>query len=153
MMKKEQNPETQSKIAELILRDLPDWFGIEESTQSYIKGVKNTLFFTYYKGERPAGFVSFIEHYPGSFEVYVMGVLQKFHGKGVGTELMRTGELELKAQGAKFLQVKTVSENRACPFYSKTRKFYLKSGFTPLEEFKTLWGEANPCLLLVKSIL
>jgi GNAT superfamily N-acetyltransferase len=25
-------------------------------------------------------------------------------------------------------------------------------GFRPLEEFKTLWGEANPCLFLVKSL-
>ena len=27
----------------------------------------------------------------------------------------------------------------------------LKSGFTPLEEFKTLWDEFNPCLFLVKA--
>lgn len=25
-------------------------------------------------------------------------------------------------------------------------------GFVPVEEFKTLWGEHNPCLLLIKSL-
>ena len=36
--------------------------------------------------------------------------------------------------------------------YDKTRKFYLKYGFTPVEEFKSLWGEHNPCLMMVKIL-
>ncbi|MBC7456865.1 MAG: hypothetical protein H7235_01205, partial [Bdellovibrionaceae bacterium] len=48
--------------------------------------------------------------------------------------------------------VKTLSEARAHENYEKTRKFYLKSGFVPIEEFKTLWGEHNPCLMLIKDL-
>ena len=36
--------------------------------------------------------------------------------------------------------------------YAKTRKFYLKSGFKPLEVFPLLWDESNPCLFMVKRI-
>jgi len=25
-------------------------------------------------------------------------------------------------------------------------------GFRPVEEFKTLWGEAHPCLLMIKAL-
>ena len=61
-------------------------------------------------------------------------------------------EIHLKNEGVKFLQVKTVSSDRDCKAYAKTREFYLGVGFTPLEVFPTLWDKANPCLLLVKSL-
>ena len=53
---------------------------------------------------------------------------------------------------AAVLQVKTLSESHPDAGYAKTRAFYRAMGFHPLEEFKTLWGEANPCLLMVKKL-
>lgn len=50
------------------------------------------------------------------------------------------------------LSVKTLSESRPDEEYDRTRQFYLGIGFIPIEEFKTLWGEHNPCLLLIKEI-
>ncbi|MEK6774859.1 MAG: hypothetical protein AABY64_13025 [Bdellovibrionota bacterium] len=61
-------------------------------------------------------------------------------------------ENDLRKEGVKFLTVKTLSESRPNKEYNQTRNFYLKVGFTPLEEFKTLWGDANPCVLLVKNL-
>jgi len=91
-------------------------------------------------------------HFPTSAEIHVMGILEKYHRKGIGHQLVKTVEDELRQQGTHFLTVKTLSESRPNKEYDQTRKFYLKAGFLPLEEFKTLWGEANPCLLLVKAL-
>jgi ribosomal protein S18 acetylase RimI-like enzyme len=33
-----------------------------------------------------------------------------------------------------------------------TRRFYEAIGFEPIEEFPTMWGNDNPCLLLVKPL-
>jgi hypothetical protein len=36
--------------------------------------------------------------------------------------------------------------------YARTRAFYQAMGFRPLEEFKQIWDEANPCGLMVKYL-
>lgn len=102
--------------------------------------------------DRQIGLISIKTHYPKSAEVYVMGVNEDFHNQGIGTKLLHFAENELRKNGVEFLQVKTLSENRPNQYYDRTRKYYLKSGFVPLEEFKTLRGESNPCLVLVKNI-
>lgn len=81
-----------------------------------------------------------------------MGIREEFHRKGHGHRLVEVIEADLRKEGVRFLTVKTLSESRPNIEYDQTRNFYLKVGFTPLEEFKTLWGEDSPCLLLVKSL-
>ena len=61
-------------------------------------------------------------------------------------------EQNLKNEGVKMFQVKTISEESDCKFYAKTRQFYKSVGFIPLEVFPKLWDESNPCLQLVKQI-
>ncbi|MGH4139155.1 hypothetical protein [Clostridium sp.] len=34
----------------------------------------------------------------------------------------------------------------------ETREFYKNVGFCPLEEIKEIWGDKNPCLIMVKTI-
>lgn len=65
---------------------------------------------------------------------------------------MAAAEDHLRAAGVGFLQVKTLSPTHPDPFYARTRQFYQSMGFQPLEEFPTLWGEANPCLLMIKHL-
>lgn len=59
---------------------------------------------------------------------------------------------QLAEQNFKYLTVKTLSDLRADENYEKTKQFYLAMGFSPVEVFKTLWGEHNPCLLMIKSV-
>ncbi len=141
-----------SEICELILRKLPNWFGIEESTLAYIDGVKDTPMLVAKDGERAVGFLSYWEHSPYSVELYVMGVDPEYHRKGLGKELVLKSEDILRKKGIEFYQVKTVDESRECQFYRKTRLFYKSMGFKELEVFPTLWDENNPCLLMVKSL-
>ena len=144
-------PGEKVRICEKILRALPLWFGIESAILDYLKEVQSME--TWVAVETlELGFISLKKHNQQTAEIYVMGVLPEFHGQRVGTELMRAAEESLYKQGFKFLTVKTLSESRADVNYEKTRKFYLRSGFTPLEEFKNLWGIDNPCLLMVKPV-
>ena len=141
-----------SKDVEPILRALPEWFGIEESTLQYIKDANSLTSMLAKDGDAVVGFITIRKHFPETVEMHCLGVLPTYHRTGIGRQLVTALEDHLKKEGVKFLQVKTVSEDRACDAYAKTRKFYLGVGFTPLEVFPTLWDEANPCLLLAKYL-
>ena len=81
-----------------------------------------------------------------------MGILPHYQRKGTGKMLVTAAEKYLKNKGVKFLTVKTLADSHPDEYYKQTRNFYLKCGFEPLETFKTLWDESNPCLLLLKNI-
>ncbi len=50
-----------------------------------------------------------------------------------------------------YLSVKTLGPSRPDAHYAGTRKFYEAMGFLPIEE-TSLWGESNPCLIMVKHL-
>lgn len=135
-----------------ILRGLPEWFGIEESVQNYIREVESQDFFTASIDGRIIGFISLKAHNRWTAEVFVMGVKRDGHRRGIGTRLLETAEEFLRYKGYKYLQVKTLGPSRPNDEYEMTRRFYEKTGFVPVEEFRTLWGEANPCLLMIKNL-
>ena len=141
-----------SNICEEVLRALPDWFGIESSTVSYIKKSPELPMLVAREDDATMGFVQLLKHSAYTSEIYVMGVKKEFHRRGVGSALVQEAENILGKQGFEFLQVKTVSDARDCPFYVETRKFYRAYGFRDVEVFPTLWDSFNPCLLLIKSI-
>lgn len=140
------------KICESILRSLPDWFGIEDAIVDYIKKSKEMPMIVAYDGESPVGFISLKRHSPFSSEIYVMGVSPEYHRKGLGKVLVQESEKYLLESGFEFLQVKTLDSSRECEAYRKTRLFYKSLGFKELEVFSTLWGEENPCLMLIKNL-
>ena len=139
-------------VCENILRSLPDWFGIEESLVQYVKDV-NTMPTMFAKDDDVVvGFLTIKKHFPETAEIHCMGILPQYHRKGIGKLLIKELENYLKDDGLKILQVKTVSADRDCSAYAKTRAFYKAVGFIPLEVFPTFWDKANPCLVLVKQI-
>lgn len=50
------------------------------------------------------------------------------------------------------LTVKTLAPSHPDPHYAATRSFYEAMNFLPIELFPTLWGPANPCLLMARVI-
>ncbi|MBN2004412.1 MAG: GNAT family N-acetyltransferase [Anaerolineae bacterium] len=143
----------QSAVCGPILRALPEWFGIEEATVQYIHDVDELPTFVAWIDGRAVGFMSVKQHFPQSAELYVLGVLPDMHRHGVGRALLDAVEAHLQEQGVEFLQVKTLSPAHPDKGYAQTRAFYEAVGFKPLEEFPTLWGEANPCLLMIKALI
>jgi coenzyme F420-0:L-glutamate ligase / coenzyme F420-1:gamma-L-glutamate ligase len=143
------DPRERSRLAESILRALPEWFGIEEATQSYIREVAELETFAAVDG---SGFLSLKQHTPRAAEIYVMGVLPARHREGVGAALVAAAETWCGANGIDFLQVKTLAATKADENYARTREFYEAVGFVPLEVFPELWDPRNPALLLVKRV-
>ncbi len=72
------------------------------------------------------------------------------HRRGVGSAF-RGLERDLTADGVRLLQVKTLGPSLPDVGYGRTRLFYERAGFAPLEEIVGLWPE-NPCLIMVKVL-
>jgi ribosomal protein S18 acetylase RimI-like enzyme len=141
----------QSAVCAPILRALPGWFGIEAATEKYISDIDGLPTFIAAIGGQVVGFLTLKQHNEFSAEIYVMGVKVEMHHKGIGSALVQAAEATLRQQGTAYLQVKTLSAKHPDVNYARTRAFYFKLGFRPLEELE-IWGSENPCLLMVKAL-
>jgi len=135
---------------ELILRSLPQWFGIESALAQYAKDIETMPTFLAKVQETVVGFLTVKQHNEYAAELYVMGIRPEFHRRGIGRRLIDRAEAYLKQNKVEFLQVKTLGPSRRNEAYERTRAFYAALGFRPLEEFKHLWSLENPCLVMVK---
>lgn len=142
-----------SEISTGILKSLPNWFGIPESTQEYINESSNLPFFAAIDESKPIGFISVKENNKYTAEIYVMGVLSDYHKQGIGRALFNKVLQWAKEKGYEFLQVKTLDESHPDVYYAGTRKFYQSIGFKPLECLPELWGKENPCLIMIQHIV
>ena len=142
-------PAERSRIAEAVLRDLPDWFGIEEATRGYIEDAAALPTFAV---EPDLAFLCLRQHTPWAAEVYVMGVRPDQHRRGLGRALVTAAERWCRAHGIRYLQVKTLGPSRPDPGYDATRAFYEALGFVAIEELHGLWTDDNPTLILIKDV-
>lgn len=136
---------------EKILRSLPDWFGIEEAIVNYVRDLESMETWVADVSGAPVGFATLQQHNPYSAEIHVLAVLPEFHGQGHGRRLVEKAEEILRSRGVEYLEVKTLGPSRPNANYERTRGFYERMGFRPLEE-TDLWGPDNPCLIMVKRL-
>lgn len=141
-------PEKRSAIAREVLLDLPEWFGIPEYTENYIRECANMPLWACTDSGLIAGFLAIKETSPYAVELNVMGVKKAHHRTGIGKALFETMLAFVKAQGYSFLHVKTVDEGHYQE-YDDTRLFYESVGFRKLEVLPELWDPENPCLLMI----
>ena len=152
------------QIAAEILHQLPDWFGLPESTERYIEESKKMPFWAWREeengfddaggagtGNRYSGFLALKETSPYTAEIYVMGVLPKQHRRGIGRKLYHAFENYAKEKKYSYLQVKTVQSGHYAE-YDRTNEFYQAMGFREFECLPSLWDERNPCQVYVKYI-
>lgn len=144
-------PDEKAEIAGTILSQLPDWFGLPESTRRYIEESRALPFFACMQEDKAIGFAVLRETSPYAAEIFVMGVLPEYHRQGVGKRLFDALKAYAVAQGYSFLQVKTVQSGHY-EEYDRTNAFYRRMGFRELEVLPTLWDEWNPCQVYVMSI-
>ncbi len=142
-----------SAIARQILDSLPEWFGLPDSVDDYVRHVERTSAFVAREDAGTAiGFLSLAPQTEATTEILVMGVLKEHHRKGVGVQLLTAAEASERKRGIWYLSVKTLAPTHPDPCYEKTRAFYTANGFAPVEIFPTLWGPENPSLLMIKSL-
>ncbi len=144
--------EDKATIAEKILSELPDWFGLPDSTAAYIEEARELSLFAAFEAGKLLGFITRKDTAKHTSEIHCMGVLPEHHRAGIGGQLMRAFEEDCKKDGIKLIQVKTVDAGHYPDSYDKTIAFYEKMGFIRLEVFPEMWDPWNPCLVLVKAL-
>lgn len=145
------DPEEKERISTLILNRLPEWFGLPDSTQSYIQNSKSMPFWAFVEAGGPQGFIALKETGASTAEIYVMGVLKERHRSGIGTALWHSFLSYAREKGYEYVQVKTVQSGRY-EEYDRTNRFYQRLGFRELEVFPSLWDAWNPCQIYIKYI-
>ena len=144
--------EVKSNICNIILRELPDWFGVEASIVDYVSKVKTMPFYAVFDEQTPVGFAAIKIHNTFTAEVCVMGVINRYQRGGLGTRLISAVEEYCCSNNFEFLTVKTLADTVQYEPYERTRRFYHKMGFVPLEIFPLHWDEENPCLFMAKKL-
>lgn len=111
-----------------------------------------TLIGAYFEN-RMVGFVVFKELNNQAIELAWMAIEPEYQNQGIGTFLLEKG-IKLLSKTYKVCEMKTLSEIDSDPQYSRTRNFYKKLGFIPLETINPYpgWGKNNPCQIFVKIL-
>ena len=145
------DPDEKRKIARTVLEALPEWFEVEESREVYIHDCAGWTFLAAKDDDRVMGFLCLKKTGNATVELAVMGVMKEYHRNGVGRKLVEKAKEAAKAEGYKFMQVKTVRMG-VYEDYDRTNLFYISCGFKELEVFPLLWDQANPCQVYVMSL-
>ena len=151
MIKQIFDGDDKKRITRQVLEALPDWFGIPEAREDYIKNSVEQIFFTATEQEREVGFIYLKETGKETVELYVMGVLKEYHRRGIGRELFKAAKACAADKGYSFMQVKTVQMGKYKE-YDDTNRFYINMGFKEFEVFHALWDEQNPCQVYVMAL-
>lgn len=139
------------KISREILNDLPEWFGMPESTEEYITDSQDKPFIACFMDNEAVGFVVLNATSVDCADIFVMGIKKNYHRMGIGTKLNDAYEELAKKLGYTYSQVKTVQSGHYKE-YDITNNFYKSVGYKELEVFPTLWDEWNPCQVYIKYI-
>ena len=151
MIQRIDSPEERSRIAREILDALPEWFSIPESTAEYVAGCARLPVWADVEDGRCRGFIAMRQTSPVAAEIFVMGVVPGHHREGIGRSLFSALREEARAQGYRYLHVKTVRMGRY-EQYDRTNCFYRSLGFEELECLEELWDPQNPCQIYIMTI-
>ena len=151
VIEEDMNEAQKMAVVAEVLHDLPEWFGIPESTQAYIEGSKDLQVWAAYQEGDLLRFVSLSYSSEDCAEIDCLGVKKAYQGRGIGSQLLAAFESEAR-KNVDYLQVKTVAEG-SNKDYDRTNVFYRSVGFKKLEIFPQLWDPQNPCQILIKKIV
>lgn len=141
----------QTRITREILEALPEWFGIPEAREAYIRESAGTPYVCAVQSNQPVGFLYLKQTGKDTMEIAAMGVRKEAQHTGIGTALLEAAKTMAREQRCSFLQVKTVQMGKY-EVYDRTNRFYQSVGFREFEVFPTLWDEGNPCQIYVMAL-
>lgn len=146
------NADEKTRITLEVMNALPEWFSPPEDIVNKSVIHREYPFIAAYDGNKAIGFAALKVHNPYTVELYNLGIMREYHGRGIGHRLLEACVQYCGERQHKFLTVKTLDESAIYEPYNGTRAFYRKEGFYPLEVFTTFWNEENPCLFMVKAV-
>ncbi len=141
----------EAEECERIMSGLPQWFGIPSAIADYRRALDSLDTYVVLLDGRIAGFMALKPHMDACAEIIVMAVRRECHRRGLGRSLVDKAEEWATRRAMACLSVKTLGPSRPDAHYAMTRRFYEAMGFCPIEE-TDLWGERNPCLIMVKHL-
>jgi len=130
------SPDMAKKLCLEIADDLPDYFGLPEVNEQYAKGMLNRLSFAAKVERQFVGLLTLEFPYTGNANIYWIGIKSAFHGKGIGTALIKEAEAYVLNHKINSLTVETLSPTEADENYLKTFRFYEQCGFQALFNLK-----------------
>ena len=151
MIRQLHQPEEKQAVARAILTALPEWFGMAESREEYIRACGTLPVWADFQDGDCRGFIAMKQTSDCAAEIHVMGVAKPFHRQGVGKALFGALYDAARRQGLLFLHVKTVRMG-VYPEYDCTNRFYRSLGFRELECLPQLWDAWNPCQIYIRTI-
>lgn len=152
IIKMVEQPDEKATITLEIMHSLTAWFSPPEDIEKKAVVHRDYPFFAAYDDTRPIGFAVLKIHNQFTADIYNLGILEQYHRQGIGQCLLKAVEHYCIDNNYMYLTVKTLDASAAYEPYDRTRAFYLKMGFIPLEVFTTFWNEENPCLFMVKRL-
>jgi GNAT superfamily N-acetyltransferase len=135
-----------------ILDGLPKWFGVPAANDDYVAKASTLINVVARDDGEVVGICLLIRHNPLAAEIELLAVPEARHRQGIGRRILEHVEAELREDGVRVLHVKTYGPSGSSAEYARTRRFYEGTGFIPLEERTDIWGQDNPCLILVKPL-
>ncbi|HZZ87799.1 MAG TPA: GNAT family N-acetyltransferase [Caulobacteraceae bacterium] len=148
----EQRPAGSGAICRAILATIPEWFGLPASNAEYEALAETGAAVVALEGGEPVALMLLKRHFETALEVYFLAVRRDQHRQGAGRALMAHAEAVARAEGRRFVTVKTRGPSKPYEPYERTRRFYEAVGYTAVEEFLELWDLENPALLMVKAM-
>ena len=147
-----ERPSGSGAICHAILATVGDWFGMPASNAEYERLAETGPAVLAVKDGAAAGLMLLKRHFATTLEVYFIGVERNRHRQGAGRALMDHAEAMARAEGRRFVMVKTHGPSANYEPYERTRRFYEALGYAALEELDVGWGPENPTLILVKAV-
>lgn len=142
------DPQEKSNACDAIIWSLPDWFGISESNRHYIGGIADKDTFAVLDEDRIVGLIALKYHLRKTAEIWWMGLLHEYHGRGAGYAMLDVARKRAHATGCERMAVTTLSPRSDDEFYARTRAFYKKAGFEAFVEYNET-DPQNPMIWMI----
>ncbi len=150
LIKKTQDTE---KVME-ITKSLGTYFD-EDAYNEIESDAQNFPLFGGFIGNIMVGYIIFYEINPQVVEIKWMAVKKDYQNQGLGGKLINKGlKIINQNKNYKICELKTIGEGDKDKKFIKTRKFYLKNGFIPLESLQSFpgWNKNNYVQIFIKCI-
>jgi len=135
-----------------IAKALSEYFN-EGGLKLIKESVKNEVLYGAFEGDKMIGFTTYKILNPEAIELSFIGILPDYRGKGTGSFFVQETLKEI-GSGYKVCEVKTLAETVEDENYARTRNFWRKQGFIPIEIIDPYpgWDPGNPCQILVRLL-
>lgn len=144
------NPAEKETACREVLGDFPEKMEREKSAEDIAAQCRLMPVWADLDGDIVRGAAALRETSPCAAEVFFIAVRKEYQRHKIGKALFTALLNYARRQGYEYLQVKTLRTG-VCPEYDSANVFYQSLGFRELEVLP-IWGEENPCQILIRNV-